>query len=86
MTDTPHDVEVRYRALLRALPPERRVTMLLSMNATGRQIILSSLPPGLSEAERRAQFLRRYYGAALPEDAIAFIAAWTPANAVAPRG
>jgi hypothetical protein len=86
MTDTPRDVEARYRAMLRALPPERRVAMLLSMNATGRQVVLSSLPPGLSPAERRAQFLRRYYGAALPEDAIAAIAAWTPEDPRPPRG
>ena len=61
MTDTPPEVEKLYREMIMARTPEERMQMAFSMMATGRRIILSSLPEGLSEAEKRRQLFERMY-------------------------
>ena len=74
MTDTPPEFEARYGAMLRALSPERRIAMMLSMNRTARRIVWSSLPDGLTPVERRAAFLRRFYGDEITPEAVAAVA------------
>ena len=61
MTDTPPEVEKIYREMIMARTPEERMQMAFSMMATGRQLVLSSLPEGLSEAEKRRQLFERMY-------------------------
>jgi hypothetical protein len=61
MNDTPPEVEKLYREMIMARSPEERMQMAFSMMATGRQLILSSLPEGLSEAEKRRQLFERMY-------------------------
>lgn len=61
MNDTPPEVEKIYRDMIMARTPEERMQMAFSMMATGRQIILASLPEGLSENEKRRQLFERMY-------------------------
>ena len=61
MNDTPPEVEKLYREMIMARTPEERMQMAFSMMATGRQIILSSLPEGLSDTEKRRQLFERMY-------------------------
>jgi hypothetical protein len=61
MNDTPPEVEKLYREMIMSRTPEERMQMAFSMMATGRQLILSSLPEGLSEAEKRRQLFERMY-------------------------
>lgn len=50
-----------------AMTPEERLQVASGMYETARAIIESSLPTGLSPAERRLAVARRLYGADLPE-------------------
>ena len=61
MNDTPPEVEKLYREMMMARSPEERMQMAFSMMATGRQLILASLPEGLSEEEKRRQLFERMY-------------------------
>ena len=61
MNDTPPEVEKLYREMIMSRTPEERMQMAFSMMATGRQLILSSLPEGLSEEEKRRQLFERMY-------------------------
>jgi hypothetical protein len=61
MNDTPPEVEKLYREMIMSRTPEERMQMAFSMMATGRQLILSSLPEGLSEQEKRRQLFERMY-------------------------
>jgi hypothetical protein len=61
MNDTPPEVEKLYRDMIMSRTPEERMQMAFSMMATGRQLILSSLPEGLSDAEKRRQLFERMY-------------------------
>ncbi|MBI1847925.1 MAG: hypothetical protein HYR86_13270 [Candidatus Rokubacteria bacterium] len=64
MTDTSAAVEARYRALLLALPRERRLKMGFSMLATARALaragVLEKHPHASPETRRRELFLRFY--------------------------
>lgn len=62
MTDTDPKTEALYRSLLMARSPADRFLMGVSMCAMARATVLASLPAGLSDAERKATLLRRYYG------------------------
>ena len=65
MTDTPSEVERRYRALLMSLPAERRSRMGASMSATARALVRASVlarHPGASEAEVRQALFLCFYG------------------------
>lgn len=64
MTDTPPAVEERYRAMLMALPAERRLRMGASMNATARALVRASVlarRPEASETEMRQAIFLRFY-------------------------
>ncbi len=61
MNDTPPEIEKLYREMIMARSNEERMQMAFSMMATGRQLILSSLPEGLSEEEKRRQLFERMY-------------------------
>jgi hypothetical protein len=67
MTDTPPEVEARYRALLLARSPAERVRMGARMFDAARAMVLASLPPGLSTAEARRYLFARLYPEVPPE-------------------
>lgn len=62
-------VDERYRAMT----PEERLRVAAGMYETARAIIESSLPVGLTGAERRLAVARRFYGEEVPE---AVLRAW----------
>ncbi len=72
MNDTPPDVEARMAALFAARTPSERVEMMLSMNATARAIVISSIRaarPDITDADLRVALLERLYASDLsPED------------------
>jgi hypothetical protein len=47
--------------MFNSLRPEQRIEIMLSMCETARQIVLSSLPKGLSKKERNKQLFLRFY-------------------------
>ena len=61
-------MEALYRELLSRLTPEERVIRGAAMFDAAREIILASLPPGLSPEERTRQLYERIYGEPLPDD------------------
>jgi hypothetical protein len=62
MTDTDPQTEAVYRRLLMQRSPEERVMMAMRMCEMARATVMASLPPDLSEADRRVAIFRRYYG------------------------
>lgn len=68
MNDTTPPVKDLHRDLLMARSNEERFQMGVSMCQTARTIVRSSLPEDLDPAERRVQFLLRYYGDELAPD------------------
>lgn len=62
MNDTTPEMEKLYRRLMKEKTGEERFLMGVSMCATARRIVKSSLPEGLSEREIRQQLFLRYYG------------------------
>ena len=64
MTDTPPDVDARYRQMLLARPGEDRLLMGFSMYATARALVVASIlakePEASPERIRQAIFLRFY--------------------------
>lgn len=62
MNDTPVDFKQRCRLAMMALLPEARLVMGAQMHESARRLVLASLPPGLSESERRYQLFLRFYG------------------------
>jgi hypothetical protein len=75
VTDTSPEFEKLYRNLLMAKSPDERFRMGLSMCESARAIVLSSLPEGLSEVERKVALLYRYYGNDLRQEELARIEA-----------
>ena len=72
MNDTSPKIEALLRARYAAMTGSERALMALQMFETAQQIVLSSLDPALSEAQRRRELCRRFYGdelarAAYPE-------------------
>jgi hypothetical protein len=61
-SDTAPEIEALMRAQFAALPASERARMALEMFETAQVIVLSSLPPNLSQAERRRELCRRFYG------------------------
>lgn len=62
MTDTPADVDARYRQLLLARPGEDRLR--ISMYATARAMVVASIlasEPGASPQRIREAIFRRFY-------------------------
>jgi hypothetical protein len=72
MTDTSPEMAALYRTLLLSRTGEERMKMGSDMFDFVRQVILSSLPPGLSELEIKRRLCERLYGKEV--DVEAFIA------------
>ena len=62
MTDTTPAIDALLRERYAALTGSQRALMALQMFETTQRIVLSSLPPGRSERERRRELCRRFYG------------------------
>ena len=70
MSDTSPEFQKMVDDRYRTMSPEQRVRLCSQMYDTARQIVESSLPPGLSREERRLAVARRFYAGELPEDAL----------------
>jgi hypothetical protein len=64
--DTPPEVNRFYHERIMALSGERRLLMGMSMLATARSLILSSLPKELSRREKMLALYERLYGHPFP--------------------
>ena len=62
MNDTSPAIEAVLRARYAAMSGTERALMALQMFETAQRIVLSSLPEGLGERERRRELCRRFYG------------------------
>lgn len=60
--DTAPATDDLLRERFRAMSGAERAMMALQMFETAQRIVLSSLPPGLGERERRRELCRRFYG------------------------
>jgi len=67
--DTSPAVEKLLRERYAAMSGSERALLALQMFETAQRIVLSSLPPGLSERERRRELCRRFYGNELAHQA-----------------
>ena len=67
MKDTPPEINEFFHQRMMALSGERRFLMGMSMLATTRQMILSSLPTTLSHQERMLALYHRLYGCPFPQ-------------------
>jgi hypothetical protein len=66
MNDTPPKIAEIVRSRIMALSGEERFCMGAEMFEVARTIVLASLPPDLTEAERNRQLFLRFYGGDLP--------------------
>lgn len=66
MTDTPPEIAEMVRARLMARSGPERFRMGVEMFEAARRMVLASLPPGLTEAERKHRLFERLYGLPLP--------------------
>ena len=66
MTDTSPEIAEMVRTRLMALSGEQRFRMGAEMFEAARRMVLASLPPKLSEAERKRRLYIRIYGEAPP--------------------
>jgi hypothetical protein len=62
VTDTSPAIEAILRARYAAMSGTERALMALQMFETAQRIVLSSLPEGLGEQERKRELCRRFYG------------------------
>lgn len=62
MNDTSPAFEASLRARYAAMSGTARALMALEMFETAQQIVLSSLPEGADELDRRRELCRRFYG------------------------
>ena len=62
MNDTTPAIDAMLHKRFAALTGSQRALMALQMFETAQRIVLSSLPSGLSEQERRRELCRRFYG------------------------
>ena len=69
MTDTTPEIEALLRERFAAMTGAERALMALQMFETAQRIVLSSLPPGMSDVERRRELCRRFYGDELARQA-----------------
>ncbi len=76
MSDTSPEMERMIAQRYQQMTPEERMMIASSMFETARLIVESSLPPALTERERRLAFARRMYGNELPEAALQAYADW----------
>ena len=61
MDDTPPEVRALFRRMLMERSGEERMLMGFEMHEFARQMVLASLPKGMSEAERRYALFLRFY-------------------------
>jgi len=61
MNDTHPDVEKKLHELYSRLTPEVRFNKMLSICQTAREIVLSQLPKGLSDIEKKKELFKIYY-------------------------
>jgi hypothetical protein len=61
LNDTHPDIEKKLIDLYSKLTPEERFNKMLSMCETVRQIIISQMPPGLTEIQKRKKLFEIYY-------------------------
>lgn len=69
MTDTATAVDKVLRQRYARLTGSERALMALQMFESAQRIVLSSLPAGLDERQRRRELCRRFYGEALAREA-----------------
>ena len=67
MTDTPPEVAKIYREMLMARSPGERFMMASGMFDGAREIVLSTMPPGLSPVDQKRFLFRRTYGEEPPD-------------------
>jgi hypothetical protein len=67
MTDTSPEIAEMVRVRLMAFSGAERFRMGAQMFDAARRMVLASLPPDLTEAERKRRLFHRLYGEALPE-------------------
>jgi hypothetical protein len=67
MTDTSPEIAEMVRSRLMALSGEERMRMGAEMFEAAKCMVLASLPPDLTESERKAQLFQRLYGEPMPE-------------------
>jgi hypothetical protein len=65
-TDTAPEVAEMVRARLMALSGAERFLMGVRMYEAARRMVLASLPPGLSESERKRLLFERFYDEPFP--------------------
>jgi hypothetical protein len=66
MTDTSPEIAEVVRARLMAMSGAERFRMGAQMFDAARRMVLASLPPGLSESERKRLLFERLYGHPMP--------------------
>jgi len=69
VTDTATAVDKMLRQRYAELTGSERALMALQMFESAQRIVLSSLPAGLDERQRRRELCRRFYGEALARQA-----------------
>jgi len=62
VSDTAPEIESLLVERFQAMSGSQRALMAMEMFETAQRIVLSSLPAGLSEHERRRELCRRFYG------------------------
>ncbi len=70
MTDTPPGFQKMVDERHRAMTSDERMRLVSQMFDTARQIIESSLPAGLTRAQRRLAIVRRLYAGEMPEEVL----------------
>lgn len=68
MNDTAPEIEKMQFEMMMRFSPNRRVALGAEMFMAARELILASLPNGLSERERKKRYYEQMYGEPLPED------------------
>jgi len=66
MTDTPPEIAELVRQKIMARSGEERFMMGVNSFEAAREIVLASLPKGLSQEELKRQLYQRIYGEPLP--------------------
>jgi hypothetical protein len=69
VTDTSPEIARLVRDRLMALSGEERMRMGVRSFDAARRMVLASLPPGLTDLERRRRLFQRIYGMPLPAGA-----------------
>ncbi len=65
MSDTPAQIQIRYKEMLMSLTPSERLRMVSRMYDSGRKLVISGIQNGrqqLSDSQLREQFFLHMYG------------------------